>query len=544
MPASNRSPGKLRGGGDAAARSPPIRNKKRESDMKTFDLVIKNARVVRPNATGVDCLDIGIANGKVARLAAEIRAEDAGEVFDAKKLLAFPGCVDAHMHVGIYRPLAEDAVSESKAAAMGGVTSSLNYIRTGHYYLNRGGPYREVMPEVLKLSEGRFWVDYGYHVAPIESAHLGEMEYLACEHGVTSFKIFMFYGGYGLHGKSAAQNQFLMLGAEDRYDIAHFEFVMRAARSVMDRHPELADHISVSLHCELADILNAYTTLVEREGKLTGLHAYSAARPPHSEGLAVWIASYLANETDCMNINLLHLSSRKAIDAAWTMQQVFPHIHFRREVTVGHLLLDTDCACAVHAKVNPPIRPREDVEALWQAVLDRKIDWIVSDHACCAAEQKWAQDDPDNIWLAKSGFGGTEYLLSGVLSEGSKRGLSYNRMAELLSWNPARRFGLLSKGDIAPGFDADMVLVDPHEAFTVRAADFGIRAGILALRGPGTHRPRQEHLSARRARLPGRKDRRTGARPLPPQTGEMRGPSELRCMSWPVMDKIAAGPCA
>ena len=314
--------------------------------MKTFDLVIKNARVVRPNDTGVDCLDIGIANGKVTRLAAEIRAEDAGEVFDAKKLLAFPGCVDAHMHVGIYRPLAEDAVSESKAAAMGGVTSSLNYIRTGHYYLNRGGPYREVMPEVLKLSEGRFWVDYGYHVAPIESAHLGEMDYLAREHGVTSFKIFMFYGGYGLHGKSAAQNQFLMLGPEDRYDIAHFEFVMRAARSVMDRHPELADHISVSLHCELADILNAYTTLVEREGKLTGLHAYSAARPPHSEGLAVWIASYLANETDCMNINLLHLSSRKAIDAAWTMQQVFPHIHFRREVTVGHLLLDTDCACA------------------------------------------------------------------------------------------------------------------------------------------------------------------------------------------------------
>ena len=48
-----------------------------------------------------------------------------------------------------------------------------------------------LMPEVLKLSEGRFWVDYGYHVAPIESAHLGEMDYLAVEHGVTSFKIFM-----------------------------------------------------------------------------------------------------------------------------------------------------------------------------------------------------------------------------------------------------------------------------------------------------------------------------------------------------------------
>jgi allantoinase len=436
-----------------------------------FDLVIKNARVVRPNQTSVDGLDIAVKDGKIARLAPEIRSEESKEIFDAKNLLAFPGCVDAHMHVGIYAPLAKDAVSESKAAAMGGVTSSLNYMRTGQYYLNRGGPYREFMPEVLKQSDGRFWVDYGFHIAPIESGHIDEMEHLALDHGVTSFKIFMFYGGYGLHGRSSSQNEFLMIGPDERYDIAHFEFIMRGAQRLMAAHQEIADHVSVSLHCELADILTAYTKIVEREGRLTGLEAYSAARPPHAEGLAIWIASYLANETNCLNINLLHLSSRKAIDAAWTMQQVFPHIAFRREVTVGHLLLDTDCTCAVHAKVNPPIRPREDVEALWEAVLTRKVDWIVSDHACCSSEQKWSKDDPDNIWLAKSGFGGTEYLLSGVVSEGSKRGMSYNHMAELLSYKPAVRFGLLNKGDIAPGFDADIALVDPHESFVVRAAE-------------------------------------------------------------------------
>ena len=82
-----------------------------------------------------------------------------------------------------------------------------------------------------------------------------------------------------------------------------------------------------------------------------------------------------------------------------------------------------------------------------------------------------------NIWLAKSGFGGTEYLLSGVLSEGSKRGMSYNHMAELLSWKPAQRFGLLRKGDIAPGFDADIVLVDPHDSFVVRAAESESKQG-------------------------------------------------------------------
>jgi len=450
---------------------------------RPLDLVVKNVRVVRPNRSSVDALDVGIKDGRFARLAPDIRADEADAAFDARGRLGFPGCVDAHMHVGIYQPLAQDAVSESKAAAMGGVTSSLNYVRTGQYYLNRGGPYREFMPEALRLAAGNFWVDYGFHIAPIESAHIDEMEELLVRHGVPSFKIFMFYGGYGLHGRSASQNEFLMIGPEDRYDIAHFEFIMRSARRLMNAHPELADYISVSLHCELAEILNAYTKIVEREGKLTGLAAYSAARPPHSEGLAIWIASYLAYETECLNVNLLHLSSRKAVDAALMMQALFPHISFKREVTVGHLLLDVDCPHGVHAKVNPPIRPREDVEALWQAVLARDIDWIVSDHACCAAEQKWEKRDPNNIWLAKSGFGGTEWLLSGVLSEGSKRGLSYNRMAELLSWNPARRFGLLEKGDIAPGFDADLVLVDPNESFVVRAAESESQQGYTPFEG-------------------------------------------------------------
>jgi allantoinase len=450
---------------------------------RPYDLLIKNVRVVRPNRDGADALDLAVKDGRFARVAPQLAPSDADETVDGKNLLAFPGCVDAHMHVGIYQPLAQDAAAESKAAATGGVTSSLTYFRTGQYYLNRGGPYREFMPEVLRLSEGNFWVDYGYHLAPIESGHIGEMGSLVSDWGVPSFKIFMFYGGYGLHGRSSSQNDFLMIGPDERYDIAHFEFIMREARALMDAHPALAPHISVSLHCELAEILNAYTKIVEREGRLEGLAAYSAARPPHAEGLAIWIASYLAYETNCPNINLLHLSSRKAMDAALRMQAVFPHIDFRREVTVGHLLLDVDCACGVLAKVNPPIRPRADVEALWEAVLERKVDWIVSDHACCSAEQKYSAQFPKNIWLAKSGFGGTEYLLSGVMSEGRRRGMSYNHMAELLSWNPSRRFGLLSKGDIAEGFDADLALVDPDESFVVRAVESESKQGYTPFEG-------------------------------------------------------------
>ncbi len=454
--------------------------------MPPLDLVVKNVRVVRPRQPGIARLDLGIAGGRFARIAPEIAADDAREVFDGRGLLAFPGVVDAHTHVGIYGPLAEDAESESRAALTGGVTTLLTYFRTGQYYLNRGGPWRDFVPDVLRTSAGHYWCDYGYHLAPIESGHVDEMDAAALEHGVPSFKIFMFYGGHGLHGAAGpdAQRRFLMLGPDDAYDLAHFEFVMRAAARLGARHPALAPHVSVSLHCEIADVLNAYTRLVQREGTLSGLRAYSAARPPHAEGLAVWIAAYLAHETGCANVNLLHLSSGKALDAARLARRAFPHVDFRCEVTVGHLLLDCDSvAVPAHAKVNPPIRPREDVERLWRALLDGEVDWVVSDHACCATEQKVARERPDDIWLAKSGFGGTEYLLAGLHSEGARRGLPPHRIAEVTAWNPARRYGLGAKGDIAPGFDADLALLDPERRFTVRAADSPSAQGYTPFEG-------------------------------------------------------------
>src|SRR2546425_4502879 len=311
------------------------------------------------------------------------------------------------------------------------------------------------------------------------------METLATAHGVPSFKIFMFYGGYGLHGPAGAdeQRRFRMTGPDDHYDLAHFEFVMREAARLRAAHPALAGHVSVSLHCEMADILNAYTRLVARDASLTGLAAYSAARPPHAEGLAVAVAAYLAHETECVNVNLLHLSSRKALESALTMARAYPHVDFRREVTVGHLLLDVNAPTGAYAKVNPPIRPREDVEHLWRAVLDGQVDWIVSDHACCAEETKAAGNGAGNIWLAKSGFGGTEYLLAGVFSEGRRRGLPLSRIAPLPSRNPARRYGPGTKGDLAPGFDADIALLDPDRAFTVRAAESPSGQGYTPFEG-------------------------------------------------------------
>jgi allantoinase len=439
--------------------------------MTSVQTLVKNVTVVRPDAGPDDgeTLDIGISDGTFVRLERDIPASEADTVVDGRGLLAFPGAVDGHQHWGIYNPLGQDTETESRASAQGGVTTGLTYMRTGQYYMNTGGPYREFFPKVLAASEGRSYIDYAFHLAPMSREHIGEIPSLIKDFGVTSFKIFMFYGGHGLHGPSADQSSFLMIPEGERYDLAHFEFVMRGIREAREQLPDLAPHVSLSLHCETAEIMTAYTRMVMEEGRLKGLAAYSASRPPHSEGLAVTIASYLADETGLPNINLLHLSSAKAMNAAMRMAAAFPHVDFRREVTIGHLLADIDTASGLGGKVNPPLRSREDVEALWEHLLAGDVDWVVSDHACCKDEQKFGKDR-DDIFTAKSGFGGAEYLLPGLVSEGRQRGLSYRRIAELTAWNPARRYGLPTKGTIGVGYDADFCLVDPSSSWTVHAS--------------------------------------------------------------------------
>jgi len=438
-----------------------------------LDTIIKNVTVVRPDVDSApdgETLDLGIADGRFARIDNGVAEDDAAAVVDGRGLLAFPGVVDAHQHWGIYNPLTEDTDSESRASAQGGVTTGLTYMRTGQYYLNRGGSYREFFPQVLEASEGRSYIDYGFHLAPMMREHIDEIPSIITEFGVPSFKIFMFYGSHGLHGRSADQSQFLMIPEGERYDLAHFEFVMRGIQKAREELPDLASQISLSLHCETAEIMTAYTRMVEQEGSLSGLAAYSASRPPHSEGLAVTIAAFLADETGLPNINLLHLSSQKALKAAMLMAKTFPHVDFRREVTIGHLVADIDTASGLGGKVNPPLRPKEDVEALWDHLLAGDIDWVVSDHACCKDEMKFG-GSRDDIFAAKSGFGGAEYLLPALVSEGKKRGLSYQRIAKLTSMAPAERYGLTSKGRIAVGYDADFCLVDPSSSWTVHSAD-------------------------------------------------------------------------
>lgn len=424
--------------------------------MGRFDLVIQHGNVVIPYL-GVQQLDIGIAGEKIVALEKNLDAGTAQHVIDASGLYVFPGAVDSHFHVGIYRSFEEDAASESASAASGGVTTILSYFRTGRDYLNKMGPYRSLLPELLDISSRAFITDYGYHLALFTEEHLEEVDWLVCEGGISTFKYYMFYKMLTLAGATPEANSYLMI--DNPVDLGFLYRFMKKVGAANRRFRD-AGTISLSIHCENPEIIRATQSEVKAHPSGNPLLDYSNARPPWQEELAINEVAIMARTTDCP-VNLLHLSSRQAVEAGLDVRRRYPEVRFVLEATLHHLSLSNDMDLGQQAKVNPPLRSREDVDCLWRALLDGTIETVVSDHACATSEKK--QGD---LWTSMPGFGGTSLMFPVLITEGyHKRGLPLHRIAELSAANPARCHGLYpKKGTIAVGSDADLALVDIHES--------------------------------------------------------------------------------
>lgn len=425
--------------------------------MHRFDLVILNGTAVLPGL-GPQRADLGITDGKIAAVMDGLTASDGADVIDAKGRYVLPGAVDSHCHIGIYRPFSDDALSESTSAVSGGVTTMISYFRTGTHYLNKTGSYKDIFPEVLRLSAGHFRTDYSFHVAPMTNGHLDEMGWLA-DQGVGSFKLYMFYKSLTLSSDSTKGKEYAM---SDDYDLGYlYEIMERAAEETKRRK----QRISLSLHCENPEVIRAFIERVKAAG-LTGLEAYSKARPALSEELAIEEAVALSHAAGCP-VNLLHLSSGDAVRKGIEVKRRYPDDDIHLEATLHHLMLNWENAGGRLGKVNPPIRTPEDQEALWKAVVDGHIGTVVSDHACLTADKK-----AGDFWTAWPGFGGTSLLYPVLLGEGVlKRRLPIERAVNLVSTNSAKLFGLYpKKGAIAIGSDADLAIVDLDTPKTVTVA--------------------------------------------------------------------------
>jgi dihydroorotase (multifunctional complex type) len=419
--------------------------------MSRYDLVVKNGQIVLPSI-GVVKADIGIVGETIAAISRGIETEEAARVVDASGKYVFPGAVDSHFHIGIFRPMDEDAMSESRSAAWGGVTTICSYFRTGKNYLNRTGPYREIFPEVLEKSKHSFHTDYVYHVSIMTPEQMNEIETLVSEYGVSTFKYYMFYKMLDLTG-AVAGGQYLMLNTS--YDLGFlYDYMQEVAR--VSRKYSAYGRVSLSIHCEQAEIINTATQYMKQHETGSPLKDYSDARPAFSEKMAIKEVEVLISRTGCP-VNLLHLSSIDAIEAGREAAAKNPKVNLLLEGTLHHLGLSNDIRYGRLGKVNPPIREREDVEALWQSVIAGDIRTVVSDHACATKRIK-----EGDLWTSLAGFGGTEIMFPLLLTEGHrKRGLPLEKIAELTSYHPAIYHELYpKKGTIAVGSDADLAIID------------------------------------------------------------------------------------
>lgn len=424
--------------------------------MKKYDLIIKNAQLVLEEK--VIMADIAVSAGKIAKIEPNIDIDSALKIFDATGKTVFPGGVDCHTHLGIYRPIDEDSLSETKSALTGGVTSMLTYFRTGQHYMNTAGSYKEILPLVINGIGKNAFTDFGVHLSPMTDEHVGEMEWLVSQ-GVTTFKYFMFYKGLNL---SASSDNAKELTMSSSYDLGHLYRIMEKCAELNKSHGSL----SVSVHCEDDEIIKTFIKQVKSQG-LTGLEAYCKSRPPISERVAILKAGTVANATGAV-LNIMHVGSSDALNATVDLQKIYPNLKMRREVTLHALGLTYGALKdkGYGGKVNPPLRDDSEREALWAGLLHGDFDWVGSDHACTPQKMKDTE-----FWDAACGFGGTALMYPFMISEGHhKRGMGLCDIARLVSTNPSKNHAIYGKkGAIAVGFDADITVVDMSLEKTVHA---------------------------------------------------------------------------
>ncbi|WP_151732857.1 allantoinase [Paenibacillus tengchongensis] len=408
---------------------------------ESFELIVKNGDVVLPGE--VRRLDIGVRNGVITALAPSLPEEGADRVIDAAGHYVLPGMIDMHVHFN--EPAFghwEGFRSGSAALAAGGCTCYADMPLNG----NPPTVNRTALERKLAAASGQSAVDYTLW-GGLVPGNLDELEALAAS-GVIGFKAFISNpGGEGEGRFREVDDDTLYQGMKK---IASFGGIL-------------------ALHAESEEMTAALSAEAVRSGK-NAARDFAAARPPEAELEAVDRALLYAERTGC-RLHFVHISTAAAIERIHAAKQ--RGLDVTAETCPHYLLLTEDSMAELGpvAKCAPPLRSQEEQEKLWEVLAEGKIDFVASDHSPCPGELKLA--DGLSFMEAWGGISGAQSSLELMFHEGvHKRGLPVTRIAALLAEQPARRFGLdQRKGAIAPGLDADLVLLHPDLSYTLQAED-------------------------------------------------------------------------
>ncbi|MEM0367672.1 MAG: amidohydrolase family protein [Candidatus Nitrosocaldus sp.] len=417
--------------------------------MTVVDMLIRDAKVVIPSI-GIVETNVVVDDGKVRALSND--RVDADIVIDASRprLYAIPGAIDPHVHYGVFTPIDRAAETESRSAAVGGVTTMMRMLRL---YAS----YRDKLDMHLEASKGSHIVDYAYHASVLMDEHTEEME--SCvSRGITSFKLYM-----NLKGDIGSIYMDI-----DPYssDLVHerVDTTERMIEATIARAASLS--CTTLVHAEDPEICSREMKKAREQG-FDGLKAWSDARPAESEYKAIAFVTDIARRYGA-ELYIVHLGSSLAIDAVRNARRGSNNSSSSSRVyaeTCPHYLTHT-YEFDIRGKVVPPLRSKDDVARIWDAIINSIIDCIGSDHVANRLDMKLGSGD---VSTALAGFPGIATILPVMLSEGVNKGrITLERLVELTSLNAARIFGLEGKGSIAVGSDADIVLVDLDKEQRVR----------------------------------------------------------------------------
>ncbi len=410
-----------------------------ESMTSSFDLVIRGGNVVVPEV-GVMPIDLGISGGRIAAHLAPGTTVLAREVIDVDGKVVMPGLVDPHVHLSYGAP--DDVFTETRSAALGGVT-------TVNSYLRRPANFLEALPQIQDSWNQLACIDFTISLAITEWRNVAELSRYFKELGVSSFKFFTYYYGDFAHEVGAVEADDALLSA------------------LTQACAELPGSV-VCVHAENGAILGHLQPQFRKAGR-QDLAGYALARPAVAEAESIGRSAFFASRAGC-SLYVVHISSAEGLNEARRQKAQTPGM--KLETCPQYLILSVDSPLGTMGKVNPPLRTVADQDALWDGLKDGTIDAIGTDHIAWDFALK-----SGDLWKAKGSFPGVATMLPILLSEGyHKRGLPLERIAQLTSTNASRVFGLYpKKGTLQVGSDADLVVCDLNEERAVDPDKLGSR---------------------------------------------------------------------